>query len=298
MKKIKNILVTGGAGFIGSHTVDLLVSKKYNVTVLDNFSFGKKIWVNKKAKIIKGDIKNLKTCINSCNQIDAVFHFAAMSRAGPSQEAITKCINENVLGTKNILEASRIRKIKKFVYAGSSTYYGNIRGFQKENFNNNCLNPYALSKYLGEELCLYYYKNYNLSLNIMRYFNVYGERQPTRGNYALVIGIFLDRLKNKKPLIIHGNGNQRRDFVNVKDVAEANFLSMQSKVKGEIFNVGTGKNFSIKQVAKIISPYIDYTKPRKGDAKETLADIAKIRKMLKWKPKIGILEGLSELLAN
>ena len=295
MTKIKNILVTGGAGFIGSHTVDFLINKNFNVFILDNFSYGNKNWVNKKAKIIKGDIKNIRTCIQASKKIDVVFHLAAMSRAGPSQGAISKCIFENVVGTKNMLEASRLNGIKKFIYAGSSTYYGNLLGSQKENLKNDCLNPYAVTKYLGEELCLFYNKNYFLPVNIMRYFNVYGPRQPQKGNYALVIGIFINLWKKNKPLIVHGSGKQRRDFVHVRDVANANYLSMISNIKGQIFNVGTGKNYSIIEVAKKISNKITYSKPRAGDAKETLANIKNISSKLKWKPKISIDEGIKDL---
>ena len=296
MKKYKNILVTGGAGFIGSHLVNFLVLKNFNVTVLDNFSLGKRKWVNKKAKIIKGDIVNLKDCKKACKNIDIIFHFAAMSRAGPSLENMSFCIQQNVIGTENILKAAHFYKVKKLIYAGSATFYGNNTKIQKENFSGDFLNPYSLTKYLGEQLCLYYSNKKLLSCNILRFFNVYGQRQPLKGQYALVIGIFLNRMKKKLPLIIHGNGLQKRDFIYIDDVINACFKILSSDTSSNIFNVGFGKSVSILKLAKKISKNIKFISRRKGDSNFSQANISKIKKKLNWKPLININKGLNILI--
>lgn len=296
MKKIKTIAITGGAGFIGSHMNNYLIQKNFNVIVIDNLSYGSKKNINKKAVFIKGDILNKKLLIKSLKNVDAVIHLAAMSRSGPSNKEIDFCLEQNVIGTKNVLEACRLNKVKRLVYAGSSTFYGNRKGSQHENFKSDFKNPYGLSKYLGEELCLFYNKKKYVECNIMRYFNVYGDNQPISGIYALVIGIFINNLKNKKHLTIFGDGTQKRDFIHINDVVIANYKALLSKTKGEVFNVGFGSNFSINYIAKLISKKIRYTKKRKNDAKETLANIDKIKKKLNWKPSIDVKDGILNLL--
>jgi UDP-glucose 4-epimerase len=296
MKKYKNILVTGGAGFIGSHLVNFLILKKFNVTVLDNFSLGEKKWINKNAKIIEGDIVNIKDCKKACKNIDIIFHFAAMSRAGPSLENMSFCIQQNVIGTENILKAAHFYKVKKLIYAGSATFYGNNTKIQKENYPGEFINPYSLTKYLGEQLCLYYSKKKLLSCNILRFFNVYGPRQPLKGQYALVIGVFLYRMKKNLPLIIHGKGFQKRDFIYVNDVLNACFKILNSNISSNIFNVGSGKSISILDLAKKISKNIKFSNRRKGDSDFSQANIGKIKKYLNWSPQINIDQGLNMLI--
>lgn len=293
MKKIKKILITGGAGFIGTHMSNFLIHKKYKVKIIDNLIYGNKTNIHRKAVFKKGDVVNKKFLIKEFKGIDAVIHLAAMSRSGPSDKKIDFCLEQNTIGTKNVLEACRINKVKKLLYAGSATYYGNQKGNKKESNKGNFFNPYSLSKFLGEELCLFYNKKKYVNCNILRYFNVYGKGQPSKGIYALVIGIFLNRKKNNKPLIIYGDGKQRRDFVHVNDVVNANYKILLSNINGETFNVGFGKNYSINYIAKLISSKIKHTKKREGEARETLANINKIKKMLKWKPAIDIKKGLS-----
>ena len=296
MKKFNTILITGGAGFIGSHMCNYLIKKNFKVIVIDNLLYGKKININKKATFIKGDIRNKKFLIKNFKNVDAIIHLAAMSRSGPSEEEMDFCLNQNTIGTKNVLEACKINKVKKIIYAGSSTFYGNSIGKHSEKDKGDLFNPYALSKYLGEQLCLFYNKKKYVECNVMRYFNVYGKGQPTSGVYALVVGIFLNRRKNKKPLIITGDGNQKRDFIHVNDVVIANYKALISNIKGEIFNVGYGKNYTINYISKLISKNISYTKKRVGEARKTLADINKIKRKLKWKPTISIVKGISELI--
>lgn len=295
MKKNNYIIITGGAGFIGSHMCDFLIKKKYKVKVIDNLSYGKKKFVNEKAKFIKGDIRNLNFLLKNFKNADAVFHFAAMSRSGPSDKEIDLCLNQNTIGTKNVLEACRVNNVKKLIYAGSSTYYGNTLGKQSENDKSDFINPYSISKYFGEQLCLFYNKKKFIKCNIVRYFNVYGKRQPLTGQYALVIGIFLNRKKKNLKLKIFGDGNQKRDFIHIDDVISANYKVFRSAKNGEIYNVGFGKNISINYLAQLISKKIIHTKKRVGEARETLANIKKLRK-LNWSPKVTIEAGIKRLL--
>ena len=292
MKKIKNVLITGGAGFIGSHMCNFLIKKKYNVKVIDNLIYGNKKNVHKKAIFKKGDITNKKFLIKEFKGFDAVIHLAAMSRSGPSDKEIDFCLKQNTEGTKNVLESCRINKIQKLIYAGSATYYGDQKGCLKENNERDIFNPYSLSKYLGEEICQFYNKKKYVNCTILRYFNVYDKGQPTRDIYALVIWIFLNRKKENKPLIIYGDGKQKRDFIHVSDVVQANYKALLSKSNGEVFNVGYGKNYSINYLAKLISTNIKHTNKREGEARETLASISKNKKYLKWKPKIDLIKGL------
>lgn len=292
MKKIKKILITGGAGFIGTHMCNFLIQKNYKVKIIDNLIYGNKKNIHKKAIFKKGDITNKKFLIKQFKGYDAVIHLAAMSRSGPSDKEIDFCLKQNVEGTKNVLESCRINKIQKLIYAGSATYYGDQKGSLKENNEGDFFNPYSLSKYLGEEICKFYNKKNYVNCTIMRYFNVYGKGQPTKGIYALAIGIFLNRKKTNKPLIIYGDGKQRRDFVHVSDVVFATYKALLYKSNGEIFNVGYGKNYSINYLAKLISTKIKYTNKREGEARESLANISKIKKYLNWKPKIDLIKGL------
>jgi len=290
---MKNILITGGAGFIGTHMSNFLINKNYKVKIIDNLIYGNRKKINPKAIFKKGDIRNKKLLIKETKGMDAVIHLAAMSRSGPSDKEIDFCLEQNTIGTKNILEACRINKVKKLLYAGSATYYGNQKGNKKESNKGDFFNPYSLSKFLGEELCLFYNKKKYVNCNIVRYFNVYGEGQPSKGIYALVIGIFLNKKKRNEPLVVFGDGKQRRDFIHVNDVVNANYKILLSKIKGETFNIGFGKNYSINYIAKLISSNIRYAKKREGEARETLANIDKIKKLLNWKPTIDLKKGLN-----
>ena len=290
---MKKIIITGGAGFIGTHMSNFLIKKNYKVKIIDNLIYGNKKNINKKAIFKRGNIGNKKFLVKEFKGYDAVIHLAAMSRSGPSDKEIDTCLNQNTIGTKNVLEASRINKIKKLIYAGSATFYGNQKGNLKEKTKGDFFNPYSLSKYFGEELCLFYNKKKYVNCNVMRYFNVYGKGQPSKGIYALVIGIFLSQKKLRKPLIIYGDGKQSRDFVHVNDEVNANYKALLSNLTGEVFNVGFGKNYTINFVASLISSNIKHTKKREGEARETLANIANIKKKLNWEPKIDIKTGLS-----
>ncbi len=289
------MLVTGGAGFIGSHLAERLMARGYRVRVLDNLSFGRREWIPAGAEFIEGDIRSLEDCHRACAGVAGVFHMAAMSRAGPSLEAIDVCTQQNIVGTQNILMAARDGGVHKFVYSGSSTYYGNQPAAHHEDTPSDFLNFYALSKASGELYCLMFDRIFDLPVIVLRYFNVYGPRQPQAGAYALVLGIFLRRKFENKPLEVHGSGVQRRDFVHVRDVADANIAAFESPRRAATYNVGSGTNISVKELANMISPQQVHISRRPGDAEVTLADISRIRDELGWRPQVRFDIGLQEL---
>jgi nucleoside-diphosphate-sugar epimerase len=292
----EKVLVTGGAGFIGSHLCERLLMRGYRVRVLDNLSFGKKEWVPSEVEFLEGDIRNIDDCHRACKNIAGVFHAAAMSRAGPSIEAIDICTQQNIFGTQNILIAARDSKVKKFVYSGSSTYYGNQSSPHTEEMASDFLNFYALSKAAGEQYCLMFHRLFGLPVTILRYFNVYGPRQPETGAYALVLGIFLRKYFDGKTLEIHGDGKQRRDFIHVQDVADANIAAFKLKRHGQTYNVGSGSNIAINELADMISPNQVHVPRRAGDAEVTLADISRIVSETGWQPQVTFEDGLKDLI--
>lgn len=291
------VLVTGGAGFIGSHLVEALVARGKRVRVLDNLSYGHREWVHPAAEFIEGDIRDQETCRTACAGCETVFHMAAMSRSAASLDNIEVCTSANVTGTQNVLIAAKDAGVKKIVYSGSSTFYGNQAAPHHENLPGDFLNFYGLSKYTGEEYCLMFDRLYGLPCVVLRYFNVYGPRQPEEGIYALVAGIFLRRAKEGKPLIIHGTGAQRRDFIHVRDIATANIAAMESPVHGIRVNVGSGTNVSVRELADMISDRQEFQARRAADAEITLADITRARELLLWAPKVSFREGMEELSA-
>jgi nucleoside-diphosphate-sugar epimerase len=293
----KLVLVTGGAGFIGSHLTDSLIALGYRVRIIDNLSQGQREWISGEAEFVEGDISRLEDCRRACRGVDGIFHLAAMSRVAPSLDDINSCTQPNVVGTQNILIAAREFGVQRLVYAGSSTYYGNQKAPQHEGMSPELLNYYSLSKYVGEQYCALFSRMYGLSISIVRYFNVYGPRQPETGAYALVIGIFLDRAKLGLPLVIHGDGTQRRDFVHVRDAAGATIRVFESDASGEVFNVGSGTNVSVQEIADLISPRQEYAARRAGDAEVTLADTSRIRARLGWQAQVRFEDGLRELIA-
>ncbi|HWY61183.1 MAG TPA: NAD-dependent epimerase/dehydratase family protein [Rhizomicrobium sp.] len=289
------VLVTGGAGFIGSHLSARLIKRGYRVRVLDNLSMGRRDWVPEGAEFVEGDIRDLPTCHSACEGVRGVFHTAAMSRVGPSQEAVDICTQQNVVGTQNMLLAARDVKVKKFIYSGSSTYYGNQDVPHREDMRGEFLNFYALSKYAGEEYCRMFDRVFGTPVVILRYFNVYGPHQPQTGPYALVLGIFLKRWRDGQTLEVHGTGAQRRDFVHVRDVADVNIAAYESPLHDNTFNVGSGSNISIKELADQISSDQVPGPARAGDSKETLADISHTASALNWRPSVTLQDGLAEL---
>jgi nucleoside-diphosphate-sugar epimerase len=291
----QTFLVTGGAGFIGSHLTEALLSLGHRVRVLDNLSQSRRENIPKEAKFIQGDIVDLEVCRAAVEGVDGVFHMAAMSRVAPSIERIEFCTEQNIIGTQNLLVACRNSNVRKVVYSSSSTYYGLQPPPHHEDLLPSCLNPYALSKYVGEQFSGMFSRLYGLPTVSLRYFNVYGPRQPREGAYALVMGIFLDDLKKGRPLTIHGDGSQRRDFVHVRDVVAANIAAYNSDAQDMALNVGSGENYSIKELADMISDHQVYGPRRQGDADVTLADISRIKRLIGWTPKVRFEDGLAEL---
>ena len=288
------LLVTGGAGFIGSNLVDELVKQKHRVLVIDNLSTGKKEYLNRKAKFFKTDITDYKSIAPLFKGIDCVFHLAALARIQPSIINPGLSFDNNVQGTFNVLLASKENKVKRLVYSASSSAYGDQRKLPlKESMIPSPKNPYALFKYMGEEMCQLFFQLYGLPVVCLRYFNVYGERQSVQGAYSTVIGIFLKQKKKGKPLTIVGDGNQRRDFTYVKDVVRANILAMKSKkAVGNLINIGSSRNYSVNSVAKIIDKNHVFIPPRPGESRITLADISKAKKLLGWQPKTKLVDWL------
>jgi UDP-glucose 4-epimerase len=295
---MKNVLVTGGAGFIGSHLCEGLLAAGDRVRVLDSLIYGKREWVPGDAEFIQGDIRDIEACQRAAEGMQAVLHCAAMSRSGPSQENLDFCTQANIAGTQNMLLAARDAGVKRFIYSGSSTYYGSRTPPHRESDPPDFLNIYGLTKRVGEQYCLLFDQGFGLPCIVLRYFNVYGPRQPETGAYALVLGIFLRRAAEGKTLEIHGDGQQRRDFVHVRDVVAANIAALSSTLRGEVFNVGSGTNISVQELADMISPDQVHTEGRKGDSAATLADIAKIKAALGWSPRVSFLDGLKELMVR
>lgn len=293
-----NCLVTGGAGFIGSHLVDELVRRKYKVVVIDNLINGKRENVNPQAEFVKKDIRNFESIAPHFKDVDFVFHLAALPRVQFSIENPLEANDHNIKGTLNVLEAARRMKVKKVVYSSSSSIYGDQNKYPfKENMLPNLMSPYALHKYAGELYCQMYSFLHGLETVCLRYFNAYGPRASTEGVYALVTAIFLKQKKEGKPLIITGDGKQSRDFTHVYDIVRANILAAKSKKvgKGEVLNIGGGKDQKIIEVAKLFGGPIKFIAPR-IEPKKTLADISLAKQLLDWQPKIKFQNGIRELL--
>ena len=293
------ILVTGGAGFIGSHIVDELMTAGHEVLVVDDLSEGNRDnlrpWFgNDKFQFVQGDIRDLELMKRACDQKSVVFHLAGMSRIQPSISNPTLSWSNNVVGTGNVLEAARLAGVKRVVYSASSSSYGLLNNPPlRESMPSDCLNPYALSKRIGEEMCEMYRKLYGLSTVSLKYFNVYGPRHQESGSYATVIAIFRKQKRHGKPMTVVGDGEQQRDFTFVSDVVRANMLAMMNRDVHGTINIGTGVNYSINHVASMIQGDVEHISPRPAEARITLADVGKAREMLGWVPNVSLKEGLA-----
>ena len=293
-------IVTGGAGFIGSHLVNELVKKKYKVVVLDNLSSGtlKNLKsVKDKIKFFKCDLSKNKNLGKYFNKADYIFHLAGLVQNSPNKTNLKKYYQANVLGTLNVLNAARNTKIKKFIYAASASCYGNPNEIPtSEKAEINPLSPYAKTKWISERIVMDWFKNYKFPTVSLRFFNVYGSRARIDGPYSGVIGIFIKQKKNKKPFTIVGNGKQTRSFVHVSDVVKAILKAGKCKAKGEIFNVGSQTSIEINKIAKILGGKKINLPQRKGETKYSSANIKKIKKVLNWKPTVSIKSGLIALM--
>ena len=296
-------IVTGGAGFIGSHIVDRLIEDGNEVISLDNesASSNEEFYWNQKAHKAVLDICDYDKIEPLFKDVDCVFHLAAEARIQPAIKNPQRAVLTNVLGTCNVLQASRENGVGRVLYSSTSSAYGlSNTPPLSEDMPNDCLNPYSVTKVSGEGLCNMYNKLYGLKTLIFRYFNVYGERQPIKGQYAPVVGIFLRQFAAREPLTIVGDGLQRRDFTYVQDVVEANILASETDsddIFGQTINIGVGRNHSILDIAKMIGYNFKHLPERLGEARITLANIDKARELLGWKPEVGIEDwiGLQKL---
>jgi len=298
------ILVTGGAGFIGSHLVDRLVQEKYDVTVLDDFSIGRlqNIKQNMNSiRLLKKDVRSSKAAKEAVKDVDVVFHFAAIASV-PLSIRKPELVNEvNVKGTLNLLDASVNSDVKNFVYISSCAVYGEAEKLPiKEDHPTNPISPYAASKLAAEHHCKAFHQTYGLETICLRLFNVYGSRMRA-GSYGGVITQFISRLARNSSPIIYGDGEQTRDFVHVSDITEC-LLSLHNETSaGEVFNIGSGEAVSINQLAEILAEAMEkrhlkpsYAEPRVGEIKHSCADISKARQRLGYVPRIFLKEGLSK----
>lgn len=279
-------LVTGGCGFIGSHVVEALLGQGSEVIVIDDES------ANENEEFYKFDgatYHKLDICDDSTavlyDGVDIVFHLAARSRIQPTIGDPSGTFDVNVHGTSKVLNHAKNNGVKKVIYSSSSSCYGHKnKPPHHEDMAPDCLTPYSLSKKQGEELCKMFSDLYGLSTITLRYFNVYGPREPLKGQYAPVVGLFKRMKESGAPLTIVGDGEQRRDFTYIKDVVRANVMAAESKVYHGLFNIGTGRNYSINQVADLVGGEKSYILSRSGEARETMADISKATQILGWSP--------------
>tara|TARA_Y100000361_G_C11159496_1_gene346251 strand:- start:488 stop:1390 length:903 start_codon:yes stop_codon:yes gene_type:complete len=284
---MKKAIVTGGAGFIGSNLVDKLIDKGIEVTIIDNLSTGYKENINPKATFWEIDLLDIKENDLVNKNIDVVFHLAALARVQPSIEDPIAFNKINVEGTVKLLFACHKANVKRVVYSASSSCYGEATTTPTpETYPTNPLSPYGLQKYIGEQYCKMFSEVYGLDTCSLRYFNVYGERMALEGAYKLVMGIFAKQMLEGKPLTVTNDGNQRRDFTYVGDVANANILAAlhTEKLNGESFNIGNGKNYSVNEVADMLGGEKVYGEKRL-EPFETLADNSKAKEILGWRPE-------------
>jgi UDP-glucose 4-epimerase len=290
-------LVTGGCGFIGSNLVDLLVDRGHDVVVIDNLSSKGVPHFNRNATYFIEDLTEYDKVQHLFEGVDCVYHMASEVSIQYCVEYPNESMRNNILSTTNTLEASRAHGVKRVVFSSTSAVYGNSLFLPSiETNTTECFNTYSISKYTGEQLCKMYYDLYGMETISFRYFNVYGNRQPSQGQYAPVMGIFRRQKEEGKPLTIVGEGYQTRDFVNVVDVVEANYMAatVQLDAYGGVYNVGTGESIAIEHIARMISDYQTHLPPRKGEVLHSRACIDKIRKDFGWEPTIKLGDWLRE----
>lgn len=303
------VLVTGGAGFIGSHTVDRFLAEGFEVVVLDDLRSGRLENVSQHAgergfRFVRGDVRDSGLVRELVSDVDCVVHLAALISVPESIKDPVLTNDVNVNGTLNLLKACVDFGVKRFVYASSCAVYGNAESLPiKEDCPARPESPYGVSKLVAENYVRTYHEDFGLETVCLRYFNVYGSRQ-VYSDYSGVITQFMSRLAKNLPLVIFGDGEQTRDFVHVQDVAEANMLALKNGgIAGETFNIGTGEATTINQLASVLLEITDKTyleitrsKPREGDIRHSVADISKARKKLGYSPKISLKDGLKRLL--
>lgn len=299
---MKKAIVTGGAGFIGSHLTDLLLSKGHKVKVIDNLCGG---WMknlreaekNKNFEFVQADIRNSKDLEGHFEGVDWVFHLAALADIVPSIEKPREYFETNVDGTFNVLEASKKADVKRFLYAASSSCYGLAHQYPTpESAPIQPQYPYALTKYIGEQLVLHWAQVYRFPALSLRLFNVFGPRSRTTGVYGAVFGVFLAQKLHGKPFTVVGDGKQTRDFTYVADVADAFYTAAQSDLFNDFMNVGSSGHYSVNRLVELLGGAVTYIPKRPGEPDCTFADVSKIHSKLNWKAKVSFEEGVQRIL--
>lgn len=296
-------IVTGGAGFIGSHMVDLLLERGFQVRVVDNFVGGRESNLahhsnNIDLSVDRIDLRSLSSEASSFKDARYVFHFAGIGDIVPSIEQPLEYMSVNVQGTVHMLEAARTARVERVVYAASSSCYGLAEVPTREDHRIDPQYPYALSKYQGEQAVLHWHRVYGLPVNSIRIFNAYGTRVRTTGAYGAVFGVFFRQKIAGRPFTVVGDGSQRRDFVYVSDVAQAFLAAARTSKVGHIWNLGAGNPQSINRLVELIGGQAQYIPKRPGEPDCTWADIARITSDLGWKPVVAFEEGVARMIAE
>ncbi|EDZ59849.1 UDP-glucose 4-epimerase [Candidatus Pelagibacter sp. HTCC7211] len=294
------IIITGGAGFIGSHLAEFLVKKGHKIVIIDNLSTGRlsniKTFKNS-IKFVKADISKIGKWIENFENTQVVYHLAALADIVPSIQNPKKYFESNVVGTENIASASIKYKVKKVIYSASSSCYGIPKNYPTlETASIEPQYPYALTKNLGEQILIHYAKIYGVNVTSLRLFNVYGTRSRTSGTYGAMFGVFLAQKLKNKPLTVVGDGKQKRDFTYISDVIQAFYKAIKIKKNFQTFNLGTGKPVAVNEIVKLLGCKSINIPKRPGEPDLTSANITKIKKELNWKPKISIKQGIKNLL--
>ncbi len=297
-------LITGGAGFIGSHLAELLIAQGHEVIVVDNLTSGRlanlrTVSENARYSFVNADIRDLPTLAPIFEGVDWVFHLAGLADIVPSIEMPAQYYSTNVTGTFNVLESARQCGVKRFLYAASSSSYGIPDVYPTpETAPINPQYPYALTKYMGEELVLHWSRVYKLPTVSLRLFNVFGTRSRTSGAYGAVFGVFLAQKLNGRPYTVVGDGTQTRDFTYVTDVAEAFLCAAESGVTGEPMNVGSGNHYSVNRLVELLGGEIEYIPKRPGEPDCTFGEVTKINQLLGWKARVSFEEGVRRMLEH
>ena len=296
-------VVTGGCGFIGSHLVDRLVSQGHEVAAIDNLATGDISHLNSDAKLVQGSITDLELMISATESVDWVFHTAALARIERSMDDPVGTHEVNVNGTLNVLQAARVNEVSCVINSSSSSVYGDqLSHVMNEDMQLNPKSPYAVQKLIGEQYCDMYARLFNLRVTSLRYFNVYGPRQPADGAYVLLIPKFLQMRQQNKPLTVYGDGNQTRGYTHVSDVAGANLLAAAASMPAgqhTVLNIGPRVEISVNEIAAIIGGPLEHIVPNpRGDFEEfrKSADNSRAKAVIGWEPKISLAEGMGDLL--
>jgi UDP-glucose 4-epimerase len=287
-------LVTGGAGFIGSNLVDELINLGHDVICIDDESAEchEQFYWNDKAQNYKYDICDYDLIAPLFIDVDCVFHVASDARIQPAILNPKKSIQSNAVGTANILELCRVNKVGRLIYSSTSSAYGKKALLPNQEIQtSDPLTPYSAAKVFGENLARVYFNLYGLKTISLRYFNVYGDRQPLKGQYAPVIGLFLKQKREGRPLTVVGDGSQRRDFTHISDVIQANILASEVyNGFGEVYNIGYGSSYSILEIANMISNDVKFIPSRIGEVQKTLASNQKFKDLTGWVPKVSLMD--------